>query len=71
LKCVLGVVLVTEYRAADAEHHRSVSLYQSLERRFAGLTVCCHEPLEQLLVGYVPDHSFIEERVGVLPDAAV
>jgi hypothetical protein len=46
LKCVLGVVFITKYRAADAEHHRTVSLYQSLERHFAGLTVCRHEPLE-------------------------
>jgi hypothetical protein len=71
LKGILGVVLVTEDRAADAEHHRTVSLDQSLERHFAGLTGCRHEPLEELLVGYVPDHSFIEERVSVSPDAAV
>ena len=46
LKRILGVVFVTEYRAADAEHHRTVSLDQSLERHFAGLTWCGHESLE-------------------------
>jgi hypothetical protein len=46
LKGILGVMLVTEDRAADAEHHRTVSLDQGLERRLAGLTVCHHEPLE-------------------------
>jgi hypothetical protein len=46
LECVLGVVLVTEDPPADAEHHRTVSLYQGLERHFAGLAVCRHKSLE-------------------------
>jgi hypothetical protein len=71
LKGILGVVWVAEDRAADAEHHRTVSLQQSLERQFAGLTVCGHEPLEELLVGDVADHAFMEERAGVPPDVAM
>jgi hypothetical protein len=46
LKGILGVMSITKYRAADAEHHRAVSLDQGLESQFAGLTVCSHEPLE-------------------------
>jgi hypothetical protein len=46
LKGILGVMLVTEDRAADTQHHRTVSLDQGLERHFAGPTLRHHEPLE-------------------------
>jgi hypothetical protein len=71
LKCILGVVIFTEDRAADAEHHRTMSLKQSLERRSACLAVSGHEPLEQLLVGQIADHSLIEEGASVSPNSAM
>ena len=70
LKSILGVMRVRELGTADAQHHRTMSLHQGLERQFGDLTPAVREPLEQLPVSELADGSDVEERVQLPLDGS-
>ena len=73
LEGILGVVLVAQGRAADAQHHRTVTLDQGREGQLGRIipTRPVREPLQELTVRQLGGHALAEDRTDVPQDTAV
>ncbi len=69
-----GVVCVVDIRkpgAADAHHHRTVTLHERREGQFGSLAVPGREPLQQLPVREFAKRPQVEERVEFAEDCSI
>ena len=69
LKCILDVVRVGEYAAADPQHHRTMAGHQAGECGLGRILIRPGpEPIKQLRVGQAIASPDVEERVDVAED---
>ena len=71
LKCILGIVLVTEHRAANTPDHRSVAFEQRGEGGFSRLAMAVDEAPQKLGVGQVADCTRAAKCLDVMEDGSL
>jgi hypothetical protein len=63
LERIMRVVRVDQHTATDALNHRSMALNQGSERLFSGVAAIGREPLQELAVSQILQHTRAEKRV--------